>query len=74
MILVSFYTKAEVTSMKLISAFIKKLSADLRVVFSKCFVAERELVSCDSVEEALCVSGQIVKGIFNYFRKYMFIM
>lgn len=30
MFLVSFYMKAEVTSMKLISTFIKKFSGDLR--------------------------------------------
>lgn len=69
-----FLYKTEVASMTLISAFIKELSADLRVAFSKCFVAGWELVSCDSVEKVLCVLGHIVKGIFNYSRKYMFIM
>lgn len=39
MFLVSFYTKAEVTNMKLISTFIRKLSAELRKAYSKCFVA-----------------------------------
>lgn len=74
MFLVSFYMKAEATSMKLISTFIKKFSADLRIAFSKCFGAEWELASCDSVEKFLYVLGLIVKGIFNCSRKYMFIM
>lgn len=71
---VSFYRKAEVTSMKLISTFIKKLSADLRRAYFKCVVAEWELVSSDSLEKFLYMLGHIVKGIFNCSRKYMFIM
>lgn len=55
MLLVSFYTKAEVTRMKLISTFIKKLSADLMIAFSKCFVARLELVSCDLLKSFVCV-------------------
>lgn len=74
MFLVSFYMKAEVTSMKLISTFIRKFGGDLRIAFSKCFVAEWELVFCDSVENFLYVLGHNVKGIFNCSRKYMFIM
>lgn len=40
MFLVSFYMKAEVTSMKLIPIFIKKLSADCSTAFSKCSVSD----------------------------------
>jgi len=40
MFLVSFYMKTEVTSMKTIPIFIKKLDEDFSTAFSKCSVAE----------------------------------
>lgn len=63
-LLVGFFLKAEIRSMKLILIFIKKLSAEFSTAFSKFSVAEWELRVMWLYWKFLQVLENIVQGFF----------